>query len=116
MVIRTSRYGRFLACSRYPECKGTKPLSTGVKCPLDGGDIIERRSKKGKVFWSCSNWPQCKFASWYKPVNEICPECGSEYMVERRDRQGDTYLLCPNKDCKHKKTLKSEEPLEVEKK
>ncbi|RMG73954.1 MAG: type I DNA topoisomerase [Nitrospirae bacterium] len=115
MVIRTSRYGRFLACSRYPECKGTKPLSTGVKCPLDGGDIIEKRSKKGKVFWSCSNWPQCKFASWYKPVNEKCPECGSEYMLERRDRQGNAYLLCPNKECKHKKPLEQESPEEVSK-
>ncbi len=113
MVIRTSRYGRFLACSRYPECKGTKPLSTGVKCPLDGGDIVERRSKKGKVFWSCSNWPQCKFASWYKPVNQKCPECGSEYMVERRDRQGNSYLLCPNKECKHKEPLKTEDTIEA---
>ncbi len=108
MVIRTSRYGRFLACSKYPDCKGTKPLGTGVSCPLDGGEIIERKSKKGKVFWSCSNWPDCKFASWYKPVPEKCPECGSEYLLQKRDRQGNTVLQCPEKDCKFKKTLQPE--------
>ncbi len=109
MVIKQSRYGRFLACTRYPECKGTKPLGTGVSCPLDGGEIIERKSKKGKVFWSCSNWPECKFASWNKPVAEHCPECDSKYLVEKRDRTGQVTITCPNKGCDYKKVLETEE-------
>lgn len=68
MVLRSGRYGRFLACSNYPECKTTKPLITGIKCPNDGGDIIEKKTKKGKVFFSCSNYPQCKFATWNRPA------------------------------------------------
>lgn len=109
MVIKQSRYGRFLACTRYPECKGTKPLGTGVSCPLDGGEIIERKSKKGKVFWSCSNWPECKFASWNKPVAEKCPECDSKYLVEKRDRTGQVTITCPNKGCEYKKVPEPEE-------
>ena len=109
MVIKQSRYGRFLACTRYPECKGTKPLGTGVSCPLDGGEIIERKSKKGKVFWSCSNWPECKFASWNKPIAEKCPECDSKYLVEKRDRTGKVTITCPNKECEYKKVLETEE-------
>ncbi len=109
MVVKQSRYGRFLACTRYPECKGTKPLGTGVSCPLDGGEIIERKSKKGKVFWSCSNWPECKFASWNKPVAGKCPECDSKYLVEKRDRTGKVTITCPNKECDYKKVLETEE-------
>ncbi len=109
MVIKQSRYGRFLACSSYPRCKGTKPLGTGVSCPLDGGEIVERKSRKGKVFWSCSNWPECKFASWNKPVAEECPECDSKYLVERRDRTGRVTISCPSKECHYKRVLETEE-------
>lgn len=101
MLIKQGRYGRFLACSRYPECKETMPLGIGVKCPVDGGDIIERKSRKGKVFWSCSNWPRCRFASWYRPVSEKCPECGSDYLIVKRDRSGTETLSCPARDCKY---------------
>jgi DNA topoisomerase-1 len=109
MVIRQGRYGRFLACSKYPECKTTMPLGTGVKCPLDGGEIVERKSKKGKIFWSCSNWPDCRFASWHKPVAEPCPECGAEFLLEKKDKEGKTILYCQNKHCKYKKTMQTEE-------
>ncbi|RME64934.1 MAG: type I DNA topoisomerase, partial [Nitrospirae bacterium] len=102
MVIRQGRYGRFLACSRYPECKGTMPLSTGVKCPEDGGDLVERVTKKGKVFWSCSNWPKCKFALWQKPLPEACPECGHPFLIEKTSR-GQTVIQCPNKKCSYKR-------------
>jgi DNA topoisomerase-1 len=109
MVIKSGRFGKFLACSKYPECKNTKPLSTGIKCPKDGGDIVERRSKKGKPFWSCSNYPKCKFASWYKPVPGKCPGCGTDFLLEKRERSGDITLFCHNKECGFKEVKKQEE-------
>jgi DNA topoisomerase-1 len=102
MVIKSGRYGKFLACSKYPECKNTRPLATGIKCPQDGGDIVERRSKRGKQFWSCSNYPQCKFASWYRPVPKQCPKCGAAFLFEKRDKMGNITVFCHNKECGHK--------------
>lgn len=104
MVIKRSRYGKFLACSRYPECKNTRPISSGIKCPLDGGDLVERRTKKGRIFWSCSNYPRCKFATWYKPVNEKCPECGSPILV-MKNQNGKKLLQCLKEGCKFQKEL-----------
>ncbi len=109
MVIKSGRYGKFLACSRYPECKNTKPLSTGIKCPKDGGDIVERRSKKGKPFWSCSNFPKCKFASWYKPLAKKCPKCGADFLFEKYNKGGDVTLFCHKKECGFKEVEKAEE-------
>ncbi len=103
MVLKKGRYGRFLACSKYPDCKNIRPLSTGIKCPGDGGDIIERRSKKGKLFYSCSNYPECKFATWYKPVSEQCPDCGANFLVEKKNKEGNTVIFCINKVCKYKR-------------
>ncbi len=104
MVLKSGRFGRFLACSKYPDCKTTKALSTGIKCPDDGGDIVERRTKKGKVFFSCGNYPKCKFATWYKPVNKKCPECDAAFLVEKKTKQGE-YIACLNKECKFKEEL-----------
>jgi DNA topoisomerase-1 len=106
MAIKSGRYGKFLACSRYPECKNTKPLPTGIKCPVDGGDIIERRSRKGKSFWSCSNYPKCKFASWYRPVSQKCPKCGADFLFERKSKTGNIMLQCHKKDCGYKEEVK----------
>jgi DNA topoisomerase-1 len=105
MVLKAGKFGKFLACSRYPECKTTRPLSTGVKCPLDGGDIVERRSRKGKVFWSCNNFPKCKFASWYKPVQKPCPQCGAEILGEKRDKEQKTCLICLKKGCEYREDI-----------
>jgi DNA topoisomerase-1 len=104
MVIKSGRYGKFLACSGYPECKNTKPLSTGIKCPKDGGDIVGRRSKKGKPFWSCRNYPECRFATWYKPVPKKCPRCNADFLLEKRDKAGQIILFCHNKECEYKET------------
>ncbi len=101
MILKSGRFGKFLACSRYPECKNTKPLPTGVKCPEDNGNIVERRTKKGKPFWSCSNYPECKFATWFKPVPWKCPGCGTEFMLEKRDKEGNALLQCIRKECGH---------------
>jgi DNA topoisomerase-1 len=104
MVLKSGKFGRFLACSRYPECKTTKPIRTGIKCPDDGGEIVERQTKKGKLFYSCANYPKCKFATWYKPVNIKCPDCNADFLVEKRTKQGE-YLICLNKDCNYKKEI-----------
>ncbi|MEW6584343.1 MAG: type I DNA topoisomerase [Nitrospirota bacterium] len=109
MVIKSGRFGKFLACSRYPECKNTKALSIGIRCPKDGGDIVERRSKRGKLFWSCSNYPQCKFASWYKPVPEKCPQCGAEFLFEKYDKSGRVTRFCHKKECGYKEVREPQE-------
>ncbi len=109
MVIKTGRFGKFLACSKYPECKSARPLSTGIKCPADGGDIVERRSKRGKLFWSCSNYPKCKFASWYRPVPKKCPKCDAEFLYEKRNKAGDVTLFCHKKECGHKEIVTTTE-------
>jgi DNA topoisomerase-1 len=109
MVIKSGRYGKFLACSKYPECKNTRPLSTGIKCPKDGGDIVERRSKRGKQFWSCSNYPQCKFASWYKPVPKKCPQCGAGFLFEKRDKIGNITFFCHKKECGYREVEQAHE-------
>lgn len=109
MVLKSGRFGKFLACSRYPECKTTKPLSTGVKCPEDKGDIVERRTKKGKAFWSCNNYPKCKFAIWYKPIPMKCPHCGADFLFEKRDKTGQTILFCHNKGCGYKEAVGNEQ-------
>jgi DNA topoisomerase-1 len=109
MVIKSGRYGKFLACSRYPECKNTKPLSTGIKCPKDGGDIVERRSKRGKPFWSCSNYPECKFATWYKPVPKKCPKCNADFLLEKQDKTGQIIRFCHKKECGYRETEKAPE-------
>ena len=101
MVIKYGRFGKFMACKNYPDCKNTKPLvnKVGVKCPkCKEGDIILRKSKKGKAFYGCSNYPECDFISWYKPTGEVCKECGS-YMVEKHTKN-ETKELCSNKECK----------------
>jgi DNA topoisomerase-1 len=101
MVFKRSRFGSFLACSGYPDCKNIKPIlkSTGIKCPQCGGDIVERKSKRGKIFYSCSNYPKCKFALWNKPLEEKCPKCGG-IMVEKRTKS-EAKKLCVNEACGH---------------
>ena len=108
MVIKSGRFGKFLACSKYPECKNTKPISTGVKCPLDGGDIVERRSKRGKSFWSCGNYPNCKFAMWYKPVPKQCPKCNASFLAEKWNKGGDASHICMTKGCGYEEDVKKE--------
>jgi DNA topoisomerase-1 len=78
MMLRVGRYGQFLACSRYPECKGTKRLlvKVGVACPKCGNDIVEKRTKRGRRFYGCAAYPECDFTSWSKPLPERCPQCG----------------------------------------
>ena len=101
MVLKTGRFGEFIACSGYPECKNTKPVvrSINVKCPKCGRDIVARKSKKGRVFYGCSGYPECDQSFWYKPVNKKCPKCGS-LLVEKKTKT--TALACSNAECDYK--------------
>jgi len=99
MVYKHGRYGKFLACPGFPECRNTKPIlkETGVKCPVCGGEVVEKKTKKGRTFFGCSSYPDCEFVSWQRPVNEKCPYCDS-VLVEKRSKQKLT-LRCLNKEC-----------------
>jgi DNA topoisomerase-1 len=100
MVVKTGRFGRFLACSNYPDCKNTRPIPLGIKCPKENcsGEIIQRKTKKGRTFYGCSNYPNCDFVSWNKPVNEKCSNCSSNYLLEKYSKAKGNFFECP--DCK----------------
>jgi len=102
MVIKSGRFGKFLACSAYPTCKNTKPLPLGVKCPKDGGDLTQKRSKKGRTFYACTNYPKCDFALWDRPVAKPCPQCRAPFLVEKYSKQTGTSLVCRNDECGYK--------------
>ena len=111
MIIKQGKYGEFLACSGYPECKNTLSLSsggtgrtTGVKCPEKdcGGDVVERKSRRGKLFYGCSRFPECTFATWDKPVAKKCPECSADFLVEKSTKKGGAFLVCLTKGCGYK--------------
>lgn len=101
LAIKTGRFGEFLACSGYPECRFTKPIvkSTGVKCPDCGGDIVAKRGRSGKIFYGCSNYPTCTRAFWYKPTDKKCPQCGA--LLLERNMRGAKYV-CSNDKCGYK--------------
>ena len=96
-------FGDFFA---HPECKFTKPISLGIACPENEckGNISARRSKKGRTFYGCTEYPNCKFVSWDKPVAEACPECAHPYMVEKWKKNEGESIVCPNKECGFKKS------------
>ncbi|HPU01866.1 MAG: type I DNA topoisomerase [Firmicutes bacterium] len=102
LVYKHGRFGQFLACPGYPECRYTKNIvrETGVPCPLDGGMLVERRSHKGRVFYGCSNYPRCTFTVWDKPLPEKCPRCGSLLVQGGRRRGGG--IRCSNRECGYK--------------
>jgi DNA topoisomerase-1 len=105
MVMKRGRFGRFLACSRYPECDGKRPVSIGVTCPKAcGGYISERRSKRGRTFYGCSSYPNCDFVSWDRPMNEPCPQCGSAYLLSKYSKRDGPFIACPNKECGYRRT------------
>jgi len=97
MVIKHGRYGRFLACSGYPDCKNSRPLSIGVDCPQEDckGTLVEKRSKRGRVFFGCSEYPNCKFATWNRPVPVPCNNCSNPYLEKRYTQSKGEFLSCP---------------------
>lgn len=102
MVIKMGRFGRFLACPGFPDCRNAKPLEEkiGLKCPKCGkGDVVVRRSKKGRVFYGCSLYPSCDFVSWYEPTEKKCPKCG-DVLTKRETKRG-VRLQCNNRECSY---------------
>jgi DNA topoisomerase-1 len=107
LVIKQGRFGEFTACTRYPECRYIKHKTTGIKCPKDadaGGEIIERKSRRGKVFFGCSNYPDCDFVLWNRPVAEKCPSCGAPFLVEKITKKHGRQLLCQNEECDYQRS------------
>jgi DNA topoisomerase I len=105
LVMKHGRFGEFTACSNYPKCKYVKQKTIGVPCPnCSEGEVVERRSKRGKTFYGCNRYPDCDFVAWGKPMNEKCPECGSPYLIEKWLKAGPV-AQCPNAECKFKKPL-----------
>jgi DNA topoisomerase-1 len=100
MVILTINGRRFLGCSKYPECRNTKSLTTGIACPREGcaGFLIERRTKRGKSFYGCNTYPKCNYATWDKPINQKCGNCGFPILVYKDTKRKGRYNLCPH--CK----------------
>ncbi|NPV71224.1 MAG: type I DNA topoisomerase [Firmicutes bacterium] len=100
MVIKRGRFGRFLACPGFPECRNTKPITepAGVNCPECGREVVVRKSKKGRKFYGCSGYPGCKFVSWDKPLRENCPNCGA-FLVEKRTRERGLEYRCSREGC-----------------
>jgi DNA topoisomerase-1 len=111
MVVKYSRFGKFLGCSGFPECRASRPYlePTGVNCPECGAEIVSRRSRKGKRFYGCSRYPECTFLTWRRPVPQTCPECGA-FLVEGRDRQTGEYLACVREQCGHREYGEADAP------
>jgi DNA topoisomerase-1 len=113
LVKKYGRFGEFVACGNYPKCKYVKQKTIGVKCPnCSEGEIIERRSKRGKTFYGCNRYPECDFVAWGKPIAEKCPDCGGGYLIEKFLKSG-AFAQCPNGECKFKKPLDVAAPVEV---
>ena len=107
MIIKVGKYGKFIACPGYPECKNVKKFvqKVGVKCPkCSDGDVIVKTTKRKTNFYGCSNYPKCDFVSWYEPVNEHCPQCGEILFKKKGKKQ---VVFCQNKDCGYEKAVKS---------
>ncbi|HLT29251.1 MAG TPA: type I DNA topoisomerase [Myxococcaceae bacterium] len=110
MVIKRGRFGKFLACSGYPDCKNSKPISIGVSCPTcREGYLHERKSRFNRVFYGCSRYPDCNFVSWDRPINESCPSCSGNYLVHKFSKRTGPYVKCPNKECDYRRDIKEAE-------
>jgi DNA topoisomerase-1 len=101
MIVKTGRFGKFIACSAYPQCKTTKPLALGVKCPQPGcdGDLVQKRTRKGRSFFACSKYPKCEYALWDRPVPKTCPTCQAPFLIEKVSKQAGRSVQCRNEDC-----------------
>ena len=106
MVVKRGRFGRFLACSGYPDCRNSKPISIGVACPqCQSGYLTQRCSRRGRIFFGCSRYPECKFASWDRPLPEACPRCGSPYILQKYSKRDGQYVACPKPECDFRRAV-----------
>lgn len=110
MVIKVGKKGRFLACPGYPECRNSKPLTLGISCPMPNcsGELIERQSKKGKTFYACNRYPQCKFILWEMPVNQECPKCHSPFLLQKQ-RNNRRIIKCYRDECDFLQIVQADE-------
>ena len=110
MVYKLGRFGRFLACPNFPECRNTKAIQVEIDapCPACGGKLLEKTSRRGRKFYGCERYPECEFVSWERPVAQKCPKCGG-YMVFKRGRKGESYHVCANEACREKIEAQGEE-------
>jgi len=117
MVVKQGRFGKFLACPGFPECRNTKPLlkDIGVKCPKCGGEIVERKTKRGRIFYGCKNYPDCDFVTWDMPLKETCKECGA-FLQRHQYKNGRFMLYCSNESCKTRADNPINKELEKQKK
>jgi DNA topoisomerase-1 len=111
MLIKSGRFGKFLACSGFPDCKNTKPFldKIGINCPEEGcpGEIVRKKTKKGRIFYGCSNYPKCSFMTWNKPVDKKCPKCNSILVLDKNKKSG-FYYKCSNSICDYKNIIKED--------
>jgi len=112
LVRRFGRYGEFVSCSNYPKCKYIKQESTGVKCPRPGceGDLVVKKSKRGKLFYGCGTYPDCDRVYWDKPVLEVCPNCKAPFLLEKTTKKQGTFRHCANEECGYTSNQDSSEP------
>ncbi len=112
LVVRHGRYGPFVACSNYPECKYIKSekKDTGIKCPEEGceGTLLQRKTRKGKIFYGCSQFPKCKHATWDEPVDRPCPECGRHFVLKKNPIKGQPHFYCGKEGCSYKEDTENE--------
>jgi DNA topoisomerase-1 len=117
MVAKRGRYGEFLACSGYPDCKHTESVgngsgqSTGVACPQPGcdGEMVERKSKRGKIFYGCSRFPDCTQAMWDRPAAKACPVCKAPFMVEKSTKRDGQFYACLTEGCGYREAMLTDE-------
>jgi DNA topoisomerase-1 len=102
LVRRHGRFGEFVSCSNYPKCDYVQRETVGIPCPKDGGDIVVKKSRRGKVFYGCANYPKCDVVFWDKPVKETCPKCSMPFLLEKTTKRDGTVRYCQNEDCDYK--------------
>ncbi len=110
LMLKEGRFGEFISCGNYPKCKYIKPKTVGVTCPKPGcgGELIERRSKRGKVFYGCLKYPACDFVVWNKPVPEACPQCGAPFLLEKSTKREGLIRYCNEESCDYKVPVEAE--------
>jgi DNA topoisomerase-1 len=109
LAIKHGRFGEYTACSNYPDCKFIKLKSTGVACPKEscGGEIVERKSRRGKTFYGCSRYPECDFVLWNRPVAEPCPVCHETFTLVKTTKRTGTIRFCHREDCDFKESIEA---------
>ncbi|HEX6279516.1 MAG TPA: type I DNA topoisomerase [Pyrinomonadaceae bacterium] len=115
LVKRHGRFGEFISCSNYPKCDYVKRETLDIKCPKDGGDIVVKKSRRGKVFYGCANYPKCDEVYWDKPIAEPCPQCGSPILLEKTTKKEGTFRYCKNEECDYKISVVTSDTASVSK-